>query len=65
MGQSRLRRIDIEPCMLRREDVIEAMKGRKLGLRGTIAAVRPDVLNWKFKKYAEYSPINDIRFLDT
>jgi hypothetical protein len=42
MGQSRLRRIDIEPCILRREDVIEAMKGRKLGLRGTIAAIRPD-----------------------
>ena len=42
MGQSRLRRIDIEPCILRREAVVEAMKGRKLGLKGTISVNRPD-----------------------
>ena len=40
MGKSGLSRIDIEPCMLSREAVVEAIKVRKVGLRGTINVIR-------------------------
>jgi hypothetical protein len=65
MGKSGLRRIDMEPCMLSREAVIQAMKGRKLGLRGSISVIRDHKRYGKFQKFAGLSPIHDIRFLDS
>ena len=65
MGKSGLRRIDIEPCMLSREDVLQAMKRRKVGLRGTISVIRDHKRYGKFQNFAGLSPIHDIRFLDS